>query len=654
MSSRLDQTKKTEWKRVLAPAVISFLAFSVKLDDPGFDGAALELVVRNLLSSFQGFRVANAIQLPCLVLLYWFMESKAGKPARREGAVSALAVLFAFFVVFGYSFHMDNSLRMILRVRNGQILKAALCFWGYGLFFERVLRDLFFLLDGSCAAGPEKLPADRGGKRLARYRRRLEEKPFRTVFLTLLIAYIPHILLSYPAIFMGDNGAQIVQAFPTLGSVGVPYLPRGRLLSESVFINQHHPVFHTWLIHVCLLLGNALFHSFNAGIFLCTLVHALSLIAAFSAAAALLLRERLTGTDGALLLVAYAFVHPMIHSYLCVLTKDLVFTAFLILMVCGYYLLLTGRRGKKTWMGMGIACVGVLLLRNDWKYLLPVALLAAGLLHRPSRKAFLAFGCFALFSGFAVYGLLFPALRYTPGSIREMLSIPFQQTARYVTYHSDDVTDEEREAIDAVLDYAALKDNYRPRKSDAVKNTYREEATGEELLRYFRAWAAMLRKHPGTYVQATMNNYYQYFYPGVQFKYIYSYQWSVECIEDINDKIEALGQAFSYPEQTERFRSLSDEINDTLRLFPGFSLLMTPAVYTWLLAIMLVYGISRKKRAAVALLVPPLGILLACLVGPCNGYYGRYLFPVVALMPILIPLFLTCCRREKEYRSGEC
>ena len=70
MSSRLDQTKKTEWKRVLAPAVISFLAFSVKLDDPGFDGAALELVVRNLLSSFQGFRVANAIQLPCLVLLY--------------------------------------------------------------------------------------------------------------------------------------------------------------------------------------------------------------------------------------------------------------------------------------------------------------------------------------------------------------------------------------------------------------------------------------------------------------------------------------------------------------------------------------------------------------------------------------------------------
>ena len=651
MSGRIDQTRRTGWKRVLIPAAITFLAFSVELDNPGIGGAALRVLVLNLIGSFRGFRIADAVLLPCLVLLYWFMESRAGKPERRDWTVKVLSVLFALFMVLGYSFEKDDSWQLVLTVRNGQILKAALCFWGYRLFFERVLHGLFFVLDRFCSAVPETLPAERDGRRLGRYGRRLEEKPFRTVFLTLLLAYTPHILLSYPAIFMGDNRAQIVQAFPVLGSVGGSYMSGARLLSESVFINQHHPILHTWLIHGCLLLGNALFHSFNAGAFLCALVHALSLIAAYSGASAFLLRERIIRTEHALLLIAYAFVHPLIHNYLCLLTKDVLLAAVLILLVWAFYLLLTGRRGGKTYMFMALACVGMLLLRNDWKYLLPLALLAAGLLQRPTRKVFLAFGCFALFTGFAVYGLLFPALRYTPGSVREMLSIPFQQTARYVAYHADDVTDGEREAIDAVLDYASLKENYNPDKSDAVKKTYREEAAGKELLRYFRAWAAMLWKHPGTYVQATMNNYYQYFYPGVRFRYNYSYRWSETCIEDTNKAIKALGQAFSYPESTAGFRSASDRIYVAIRSFPGFSLLMTPAVYTWLMLIMLFYGIRRRKTAALALLAPPLGTLLMCVLGPCNGYYGRYQFPAVVLMPILIPLFLACCRREGDRRE---
>ena len=39
-----------------------------------------------------------------------------------------------------------------------------------------------------------------------------------------------------------------------------------------------------------------------------------------------------------------------------------------------------------------------------------------------------------------------------------MLSIPFQQTARYVTKYSDEVTEEEKDAINNVLQYDNLKE----------------------------------------------------------------------------------------------------------------------------------------------------------------------------------------------------
>ncbi len=644
MSARAERPQKAAWKRVVLAALITFLAFSAELDIPASEGSALRVFVLSLLGSFRGFHVSDALQLPGLVLLYWFLESKTGKPERKEWTVFVPSILFAFFMVFGYSFEKSGSWDLVLGIRNGQILKAALVFCGYVILFARVLHSLFSVLDRSVPSVPERLSPVRGGI-LGRFRRHVEEKPFRTLFLTLLIAYIPHILLSYPAIFMGDSRTQIVQAFRELKTTGIAYLTQDRLLSPSVFINQHHPVFHTWLLHLCLLLGEALFGSFSQGIFFCTLLQALGLIAAFSFTAAVLLRDRVIKPEHAILLIGYAILHPMIHNYICLITKDVVFAVFFVLLVCGCYLLLSGRRGGRIYACMAVACLGVMFFRNDWKYLLLPALLVTALLHRPSRKIFLLFACAALPVLFAVYGLLFPALRYTPGSVREMLSIPFQQTARYVLYHPDDVSEEERAAIDAVLDYDSLGKLYNPDKSDAVKGTYREEAGKKELLRYFRAWAAMLRRHPGTYVQATMNNYYQFFYPSTRF-WIYNYQWSEQNMDDINDGIMSLGQSFYHPKQTEHFRYASDAVNISLLSFPGTSLLMTPAVYSWLLIAMLFYAFRRKKRAALAVLVHALGILLVCMTGPCNGYYGRYLFPLVALMPSLILMFTACCRED--------
>src|SRR5699024_9245735 len=54
---------------------------------------------------------------------------------------------------------------------------------------------------------------------------------------------------------------------------------------------------------------------------------------------------------------------------------------------------------------------------------------------------------------FAFNSITTNLLSIAPGGINEALSIPLQKTARYVVMYGDEVTEEERAAIDAVVDY---------------------------------------------------------------------------------------------------------------------------------------------------------------------------------------------------------
>ena len=80
------------------------------------------------------------------------------------------------------------------------------------------------------------------------------------------------------------------------------------------------------------------------------------------------------------------------------------------------------------------------LLRNNAVYeLLPFMLLLIFCIPRGVRKRMACAVCAAmLVYGAAVHGL-YPALGFKKGSEREMLSIPFQQTALYVAYARDSV-----------------------------------------------------------------------------------------------------------------------------------------------------------------------------------------------------------------------
>ena len=58
-----------------------------------------------------------------------------------------------------------------------------------------------------------------------------------------------------------------------------------------------------------------------------------------------------------------------------------------------------------------------------------------------------------------------------------------QQTARYIRDYGNEVTDDERTAIEKVLDYDAIAQSYMPELSDGVKQYYKNPGKGD-LPRY--------------------------------------------------------------------------------------------------------------------------------------------------------------------------
>ncbi len=546
------------------------------------------------------------------------MTEKRAEPQLREGWRRAAAVLFAFFMVFGRSFEQTDSWNLVFGSAF-DLLLALVQGAGWFVVFDAGIKYLFRWWDRTGGEGPAST-----WKALAL----LERCPGRTAFATLLLFHLPCMILSYPAVFMGDTVTQVSQA---LGAKA---------------LTNHHPVMHTLSLSFFLRAGQLL-GSDNTGIFLYSLTQTLLLCAAISYAVSVLAKvcanRLLTGC-----VLLYYCVHPRISSYFFLVTKDVPYTAFMTLF---YVLLFQFLRGgplrKREYVLFGISIAGMLCFRNDGQYVVLLTLLAA-LLCRTCRRRALAFLGVTAAVMAGIQGILLPLTGAAPGSIREMLSVPFQQTARYVRDAGEDVTGEEMAVIDQVLDYDMLAENYDPDLSDNVKATYRNSE--EALPHYARVWLQMLLRHPGIYVQATMNNYYQYFYPGeTPFNY-YSYNWGEGRMELVNSAVQT---DFHFPEALREARLSLEALREDIYRLPVLSLLNTPALYTWAALLFLAYSLRRKNLPGFLYGVPMIAQMLIFITGPTNGSYCRYEYPMLVYLPVVLALGLRLMRNPRPGQADD-
>ena len=561
-----------------------------------------------------------------LAFFIFFFFQKAGEEWDTQisrWAYRIPAALTAFFLVFGYSFRYTNSWDLIF-MDTFHLLVSVLMMAGYYFLFSRIYSLFLYRICRIAAGrGVSALPG-----KITEWI--FEKHAFWGAFLVILIFWLPYILAKFPGAAMPETLAEMRQFYWN-------------------DINNYYPPFHTVAMSLIMQLGN-LIHSYTLGFFLNLVLQLVLLLSAFSYGFVLMKRWK---TPYMIRYVSLAIIcivqfFPMEST---IVEKDVPYTACVIFLVLLLYELVRTIRADEVYswkkmVGMVLVCMGVACNRNEGFYLILVSGIAVAVYvfrllrngHRTNciRIMTAVLLPLLLFAGYQK--VLLPACGVTDNGPKEALSIPFQQTARYVRDYGDEVTEEEAEIIGQVLDYENLAELYDPITSDPVKYTYHAETTGD-LLDYFGVWFRQLLKHPGSAVEATMNNAYGWFY---QEGYAHNYLMT-PTIDGQEIRWEIV-----QPEKLAGVRQVMERVAKLLSRVPVVNWFENAGFVSWMtiLAAAVWIGSGRKKYLLSAL--PLLVALLVCVASPTFNYQVRYIMPVMFCVPYLLPMVLQSLTEKRE------
>lgn len=532
---------------------------------------------------------------------------------QSTGKYVILSGFFAGCILLGNSYHEVGSWEYCFgSVVN--FIKSGIAFSGYSILFSELLSliDVFFQ-NKKITVHEEKLPC---------------KKVFFKTYLILLAVYLPFLILSYPGNLCWDVIGQIEQVIFETG------------------YSAHHPIVHTLIVGGFVKAGGFFFHSYEVGLFVYMLFQLALFAAALSATVAFLARYRVKKGVLTGLVLLYA-IAPVYSNMASTALKDVPFVSFVI----GYMICFVMTLENQTWLSKGkfaivfiLMQLGVILFRNNGIYVILLSgIMALAFWWKKSsakesiRNIFLFFVTSWLISKLLLL-CIGQVYDVAPGSKGEMLSIPFQQTARYLQLYQEELTDEERAAIEAVLgDVHEVAACYNPNISDPVKAHFKQQASAGEILEYFRTWAACLCKHPAVYFEAFFHHIYGWFSPFAENSIRYETQYDVISQEGLFPQAQKL-LLFYY-----RFAGG----------FTPLGVLENVGVYVWCLCALTAFCVKRRMRKETVMLSPLWVSLLICLASPCFFMHPRYAFPIMFTIPFLSCFIILLAQREKNH-AAEC
>lgn len=548
------------------------------------------------------------------VLLCWVRGQCEAKPKRTE---LVLSIVFGIAEVLGLSICKLGSWAFVFK-NPYQLCVGVLCMAGYAVLFYHAVWGLYALL-GRGRTGGEDFPQTRFAAWFAK-------APGRASSLLIGAAWLPWVAVFWPGSVDWDSWGQISQV------LGVQEM------------TAHHTVLSTWLHGWLFRLGRAL-GSDNLGVFLYIVLQFLVCAWVFGQVTAF--AARLGCSRGVQYAVtAFFALDPIWGAFIQTQVKDTLYTGLFVLFVLKTADLLLfpqewqGSRPRLTaYAVLGVLCC---LLRKNGIYAVVPMLLASAFtvsekhLRRPVLAVLLAvcIGSFG-FDTFTEKVLDIPA-----GSVGEALSVPMQQTARYIRDYGNEVTDDERTAIEKVLDYDAIAQSYMPELSDGVKQYYKNPGKGD-LARYMLVWAKMLLKHPVCYFEATHANSHGY--------YTITKCRAINDYYTFNNDIcmEMSEMNVHYLDKSGYLRYAFVQALSAFEKLPLVGLTTSIGFMAWLTAVLGLW-LARCKAKPVLPIFIGLGIFwLTCIASPVNDCM-RYFLPVAGCLPLVFCLAAVFSREKSE------
>ena len=454
--------------------------------------------------------------------------------------------------------------------------------------------------------------------------------PFIFSFIVILICFLPYYIAFYPTVMSYDPANQIKEFM----GIENRYWDSIIMIDPSVTITNFNPVLHTLLLGGCFNFGYNI-GNVNFGLFIYVIIQSIIYISVLSYSIVYMKKQGVSNKLLFIVLGMYSLI-PVFPFYAITTNKDTIFCSFVFLYCIKLYDLIKNKQRVKDYIILLLIMIMVMLMRNNGIYTIFLSLPFALIWSKEKRKGILVTLVIVLLCFIGYNKVLLPTLKISNTSIREALSIPFQQTARLAKYHPDAFSEEDKEVVDKVLTFDTLAERYDPNLSDHVKNGYNKYTTTEELMDYFKVWAKGLIKHPIVYINATVNNVYGYFYPNRTSWYIY-YKY--------NTKLEQAGFDYHF-NSLDTTRSILSSYGKAYPKIPILGLFVNIGFVCWVYLFLFTALLVRKAYKYLPYIFISLSFILVCIASPANTYF-RYALPYIMTLPFTICMLYYLFQKEK-------
>lgn len=389
--------------------------------------------------------------------------------------------------------------------------------------------------------------------------------------------------------------------------------------------SNHHPIFHTMLIHLFVSVGMFIWNDMNAAVALYSMFSIIFMATCFSYALKTLADMQVPKKIIIMVFLFYLLM-PYHIMYSFTMWKDVIFGGFVLLFTLSFFRVYT-------YLGNNLfnhviffaSSVGVCLFRSNGIFAYALVFICTIILFWNSNKKSIIIMFLSLFLSMLIKQFGLASLGVAGPDTIEMLSIPAQQIARVIATDND-LKEKERELIGELVDFEAIPQIYSRIGSDPVKNHIRN--VGNQYLLQDRKWdylkvyISIGIKHPVTYLTAWIDETRGFWNAG------YDYWRWLDWVDDNDYGIERVVISSGFNKFIDEYLTIYTDL-------PILRLLLCIGLVVWMNLISLYISIVRKDKVGIVASVPILAIVLSLIISTPVFAEFRYIYSAFCCIPII-------------------
>lgn len=430
---------------------------------------------------------------------------------------------------------------------------------------------------------------------------------FCTVLAVLITVYsIVFWLCSYPGVLSPDSFISIRESLTGNYTNGNPF-------------------YYTILVGTSVKLGMFLFGDINAGVATYCFIQIIIMSAIFAYAVTTLYEMGVHRVYLVICILLYAFM-PYYICFSFTMWKDVPFSGAITVLTVSLYRFLNhiGSSNTRNFILLIVGGLGMCILRHNGFYSFILFFMIICLVLREWRKNLVLY--LTLFLIIVIsYIMVHPVLNHFGvrafGSIGP-LCIPAQQISRVVV-DGCELTDEQIELLDRIIDVDEISEKYQPHFSDPIVASIDDYYVTHKM-DYLKLYIQIGLKYPGEYIMAWVDMTAGYWEGADAY-----HKWRIEMSE--ND----LG--IHHTVRSESLKNILYNISeffireDMMVLHPFASI----GVYTWITLILCFMGFIGHDKVAAVTTIPALSVIAIFLIVVPSWTEFRYAYSSFCCVPFL-------------------